>query len=310
MPPGSIRTQNRTKITSCPYTISTQGSYYLDSNLATTGDCIKITNGGSDSTLDCKGYNITGTNFNGLGINLTNTYGVTVKNCVLSYFAKGIQLKSSNNNAITGNDVTTNQQLGIYVQYSNENNLTSNIASADGQAGILLDSANGNILTGNTASWNKQSGITLMSSNNNNLTGNTVNANEYMGIDLYSSNENSFTGNTAIWTQRNGFNVINSNNNEFTSNNASSNTMMGFYVGASNGNIFEGNTIHSNKQDGINISASSTNTHIEHNNIVGSGKWDIECKDVGSTERSGNTCASNGRACSGCPGTCTVNACN
>ncbi len=139
-------------ISSCPYSISFPGYYYLDSDLNTTGnECIDFY--GSGSTLDCKGHSITGTSKRGNGISLYSASGVTVENCSVSNFNTAIMLSSSNNNNLITNTAFNNSD-GIYLSGASNNTLTGNTVSSNSYYGIHVWSSINNSLMNNNACSN------------------------------------------------------------------------------------------------------------------------------------------------------------
>ncbi|MGB3459661.1 MAG: NosD domain-containing protein, partial [Halobacteriota archaeon] len=106
---------------------------------------------------------------------------------------------TSNNNRITGNNVS-NDWCGISLDDSSNNNtITGNNVNND-WCGISLSSSSNNNITGNNVSNNVWGGISLEdSSNNNTVTGNNVCNNNRGGISLeHSSNNNTITGNVFL----------------------------------------------------------------------------------------------------------------
>ena len=107
---------------------------------------------------------------------------------------------TSNNNTITGNNVSSNN-YGIRLDNSSNNNsITGNNVSNNNYDGIrLYDSSNNNSITGNNVSNNNYGGIRLWDSSNNNIiTGNNVSNNNYDGIRLYDSSNNKIYFNNFI----------------------------------------------------------------------------------------------------------------
>ncbi len=135
---------------SAPYTISSPGYYYLNSDLNASGnDCIDITS--NNVTLDCYGHTINTTGqWNGNGIYLQSVTNVTVRHCDVANFGQGIFVESSNSNNIT------------------DNHFDSNFI------GLLLISSTGSIFTGNTANDPVGEGFQLISSTGNTFTRNTA----------------------------------------------------------------------------------------------------------------------------------------
>ncbi len=103
---------------------------------------------------------------------------------------------TSNNNTITGNNVSSNA-FGIDLSSSSNNTITGNSVSCEG-ANIRLSSSSNNTITGNNVSSNNGRGIRLYSSSNNNIiTGNNVSSNEE-GIRLDDSYNNTIKGNVFV----------------------------------------------------------------------------------------------------------------
>ncbi len=123
----------------------------------------------------------------------------TIQNNTLTNSAtnSGINLATSHNNTITGNNVSYNGDAGIASWNSNNNIITDNNATNNINYGIYFYNSNNNtfkdnILT-NTINY---AGICLSdSSNNNTITRNTIKNNGYTGIVLYISNYTTITEN-------------------------------------------------------------------------------------------------------------------
>lgn len=119
----------------------------------------------------------------------------------------GIYFHNADNGIILDNKTTENRN-GIYLYSSNNNALTNNVASSNEQTGIYLELANNNTLKKNVADSNKEKGIFLNSSNSNRLLYNSASRNEWNGILLWSSNSNTVQGNKVL---RNTYSIILSN---------------------------------------------------------------------------------------------------
>ncbi len=130
------------------------------------------------------------------GITLNNvTNGVVINNTCYSNF-RGINVRKSYNNIISGNIANNNIEDGIYLWYSNINTVSGNTANNNGDSGIMLhDNSNNNIISGNTANNNYENGIYLWICNNNTISGNTANNNTEAGINLRSSDNNKISEN-------------------------------------------------------------------------------------------------------------------
>ena len=153
-------------------------------------------------TLDCAGYNVTGSD-SGNGILLDGRTGVTVENCRVFRFQYGIYLLTSTGNTLKGNTATGNT-FGFRLFASSDNTFAKNTAK-DNENGFFLGESSGNTLTGNTARDNGGSGFFLGESFDNTLEENTADGNGRHGFDLSASSNNTLTGNTAVGNLGTGF---------------------------------------------------------------------------------------------------------
>jgi parallel beta-helix repeat protein len=161
----------------------TKSTTFIGTNTTLSSDIydnVEIT--ANDITLDCNGYSIIGSG-GGYGIYLNVKTGVTIKNCFVNSFSRGIYLIWSINNAITSNTVSNGVE-GIYLTASSSNNAITNNIALNNQVGIFLASfSNNNIIANNTAS-NNNFGIGLTSSSNNNIIANNTASNNAIGIEV------------------------------------------------------------------------------------------------------------------------------
>ena len=156
-----------------------------------------------DIIIDCDGHTISGAPSAygyayGIKQESGSIHGVTVKNCNIQGFYKGIGLLYSSQNSILNNTLIGNR-YGISLMYSTQNIIDGNTASGSA-GGILLDSGcSYNTITNNLVNYNSGVAIELLSSSNNNLIeNNTASNNNNTGISLlYDSINNNLTGNTA-----------------------------------------------------------------------------------------------------------------
>jgi parallel beta-helix repeat protein len=178
----------------------------------------------------------------------SNVYFI-IENCTVynsrSYPSAGIRLLNVNNSRLIDNNCSSNTR-GINLKYSNNNTISGNIVNDSESRGIRLDSSDNNIISGNTANNNYWDGIYIDSSNNNTISGNTANNNNISGIDLYGSNYSTVLGNTAN-NNGNGIYLLSSNYNTVSGNTANNNEN-GIYLLSSNYNTILGNTLIGNDE--------------------------------------------------------------
>lgn len=191
-------------------------TYDLTANIVNSLDidaCMNIT--ANNIILDCHSFTVD-------GLDAVNTYGVlvgrgvpiqtniTIKNCPITDWNRGIWLNNTGNDNITNTSANSNTAIGIYLftlhnatitnitannnwvgfglVSSSNNSFYNNIASNNGNGGINLelDSSN-NTFYGNIVSNNPSSGFFIDSSSNNILYNNTINNNTAEGITLLAS---------------------------------------------------------------------------------------------------------------------------
>ena len=143
---------------------------------------------------------------------LLNCNNISVENLDLSNTSGGIALWKTENSKISNNTVCNNNFVGISLyDSSNNNTITGNNVSSN-VGGIYLSSSSSNAITGNTARNNFVS-IRLNESCNNNITGNNASNNNWGGISLSSSSNNNITGNNVSNNNEEGIRISSSSNN-------------------------------------------------------------------------------------------------
>jgi parallel beta-helix repeat protein len=116
-----------------------------------------------------------------------------VTHCNLSYNKasqnyNGIVLQNSSNNTLIGNNVSTNDLVGMFLKDSCDNNiLVNNTADANNAIGILIGESRYNRLTNNTAANNENYGIWLRRSSYNTLRNNSMSNNFFFNIAMKDS---------------------------------------------------------------------------------------------------------------------------
>jgi parallel beta-helix repeat protein len=180
------------------------------------------------------------------GIGLTGRSNVTIKSVVIKGFRYGIDIDSSSDISVCGNNVTNNIKDGI-----------------------ILDGSSHNRIFGNNVTNNDEDGITLgYSSNYNDVFGNSIIGNDFDGIVVhYSSNYNSIFGSNVIDNGETGIDFYESSHNNVYENIITENWVDGIDLDYSNNNNIFGNNITENNYYGISLKFSSEN-HIYHNNFI------------------------------------------
>ena len=166
-------------------------TYTLTGNITSDGDGMVVER--DDIVVDGRGYTLLGSG-RGNGATLADRSNVTVRNMTIRNFDYGIELDSSSNSTLSGNNVAANNWIGIMLYYSSDGNVLSGNNVANNWDGIELDYSSNNVLSGNNVTANNADGIDVYSSDNNVLSGNNV-ANNYAGIVLGSSSGNTLSGN-------------------------------------------------------------------------------------------------------------------
>jgi parallel beta-helix repeat protein len=150
-PAASAETLTCTDITTLPYTISAAGNYCLNQNFSAVYASQPITINASNVVLDCNDHSITHTGSAAInGVYAANKSLVTVRNCALIGFSRGIAFFEtgaglSRNNRVSGNDVRKGRLVGIQVAGSanivENNRISENFGGSNTYTyGILLSS--------------------------------------------------------------------------------------------------------------------------------------------------------------------------
>ncbi|MFH1229428.1 MAG: right-handed parallel beta-helix repeat-containing protein [Candidatus Aenigmatarchaeota archaeon] len=122
--------------------------------------------GADNITLDCDGYNLTGS-YSNAAISLSGRTNVTVKNCVMTNFQYGIVIETSTNSSITNNTADGNT-YGIYLNSgADSNNITNNTVTNNYDTGIYFNSGSGNAVNFNKIYGNTNYELYNLGSDNN-----------------------------------------------------------------------------------------------------------------------------------------------
>jgi hypothetical protein len=179
LPATATQAAGPTPVYTCG-TISVAGSYVLEKNLSTTGNCLKIT--ANSVTIDLAGFSIVGPGSSSSGpagiVTTATVEGTTVRNGSISNFSTGVNLSSSSssiieglvvlgnfteinaNNAIVRSNIVEHNDEGISV--SGSSIVTKNLALGNhlgiGAVGTVSD----NIASGNLDNIIVNSGSTVI----------------------------------------------------------------------------------------------------------------------------------------------------
>jgi len=230
----------RTPITSAPYTISAPGSYYLTTNLTSTGHGVIIATNGV--TLDLMGFTLTGNRGSGdCGVLLngaTNApiYDVVVRNGIMRNFGNGVHAAYSKRSRFEQLIAASNVYYGVWLNGKSGqcggNTIANCTISGNASYGVYLNGysgqCNGNTIAHCTVSGNASYGVWLDGylgqCNGNTITDCTVSDNADYGVEFYGGSGQC-------------------NGNSIASCTISDNANDGIYMYYANGNRVEGNHV-------------------------------------------------------------------
>jgi len=158
--------------------------------------------------------------------------GIRIEGFTITGGRCGIDLEHSNNNSISNNNISSNDD-GIYLYYSNNNSISNNSISNNG-LGIGIWYSNKTSISNNIIISNNGDGIYLYYSNNNSISNNSISSNDDYGIFLESSNNNSISKNKICSNNLRGIILDCSNNNIIYLNNFINNTYNAYSYNSTN----------------------------------------------------------------------------
>ena len=248
-------------ISSCPYTINETGSYSLSESVDASGDCITIEPSAEGSVLNCNGHSITGSSASSsTGILLNSVSGVTVKNCQVSNFGKGVWLKHADSNQVSDNTISANWR-GLELEYSHQNTVRDNSINLN-DLGAYVDGSDHNVFSNNMHISNEGSGLKLDDSDYNTVKESTF-SNNFAGLCVAYSDNNQVKDNQMTGNENTALSVDFSTGNTVTGNTITQNDWRGVSIGMCSGNSFGDNTVTGNDPDFI--CGSETNTDLGGN---------------------------------------------
>ena len=205
---------------------------------------------------------------NGLyGIRLDYSFDNIISGNNITNNVYGIGLaSSSDNNDISGNNITANIEYGISLYYSSLDNSISGNNITNSMDGIRLNHSFDNIISGNNITNNRY-GIWLEDSYSyNSIYGNNITANNHGGITLYGSSNTTVSKNN-ITNNGYGIRLDHSFDNIISGNDITNNWAGIELESGSPYNSIYGNNITANMGDGIMLKGSIGNT-ISGNSIA------------------------------------------
>jgi len=201
-----VQVEPRTAITNAPFTISQSGSYYLVTNLTSTGNGVVIA--ASGVTLDLMGFAITGTG--GAvdnGVQISGTAGaplrdIAIRNGTLRNFSYGVRADFSQGGRLENLAVLSNLYYGIYLNgiggTCNGNAIAHCSIVGNGYSGIYLlgtsGQCDGNRISDCAIQGNLNDGISFYAPSSGECNGNIVSGCSLAGNSLYGLSVNSTGG--------------------------------------------------------------------------------------------------------------------
>ena len=267
----------RTAISSVPYTISEPGSYYLTTNLTSTGHGVVITTSGV--TLDLMGFTLSGdggsSDYGVFADGATNRVveAVVVRNGAVKNFRYGIRAEYSMGGRFEQLAVSGNTSSGVYLYGSygqcDGNTIANCTISGNGNEGVYLygfhAQCDDNTIADCTISENGSYGVFLNGQfgqcDGNTVDDCTISENGTAGVDLY-----------GYYGQCDGNTIADCTISE---NGHSGVRLYGGY-GQCDGNMVADCTIRNSETSGINLTYADGN-RVDGNHVTGQASFGIYC---------------------------------
>ena len=227
---------------------------------------------GNNLVFDCAGFNITGNKaVNSYGIRIDTVRNVTVKNCNIYKFRRGIEIDDSNDSFVYNNTATniTPGGYGFRLLSGNDNiTLVNNTASLCTYDGFEVSASPNNYhkFINNKVINNFGDGFNLRGMDFSDVINNSVNltsTGDGIQVGPFSEN-NTIHGNVVNNCGGRGI-VITSDWNNVTNNTAYNNQQAGFLINSGTNNRISRNTAYNNSQEGIVLFGGVVNTLLINN---------------------------------------------
>lgn len=159
------------------------GDLTLEENLYCDGNALVIAD--DDITIDCNGYDITGTTGRGIGIYGKDYSGITIRNCNINSFETGLYVENSENNLFEMNTFDSNGRTipnfsGIHLKKVTHSTIKDSVFTNNDYGIVLTDNSEGIIISGNEVENNCE-GIRLESNSVAEITDTNFKDNHCMG---------------------------------------------------------------------------------------------------------------------------------
>ena len=198
--------------------------------------------------LDCDDHTITGTNVPGVaGISVVGRTGITIKECHLTNFYRGISVSGSTDIKLKETTATLIDEHSFQVANSTMVKLKENTASDGGWGtGFSVWQSSYVKLKENTATGIRYGFAVAGGSHSNVLKETTATGNDrdgfVLGGNLGSTSSNILKENTASGNGSQGFRLVDADNNELKENSACGHTVDASQDASSTGNVFTNNS--------------------------------------------------------------------
>ncbi|UCE74943.1 MAG: right-handed parallel beta-helix repeat-containing protein [Methanomassiliicoccales archaeon] len=195
--------------------------------------------------VNITGFTVThsGVNWYDAGINLESVEDCRIVDNIAVENARGFLLYYSNRTTLSGNTAVDNWDYGFFIDYSNNNSITgNNVTNSD--SGIYLIYSNDNTVSRNIG-WENGNGIRISDSRNITIELNMINSSWDHGIYLYYSDENQIADNI-VSLSFDGIYLYHSTMSNITNNTFYSNYYRGLYLRDSNNITLHHNNIINN----------------------------------------------------------------
>jgi parallel beta-helix repeat protein len=249
-----------------------------------TGSVINVT----ANSVNINGFTIqnSGSTASDSGIYVVSN-GNNISCSTITNDKNGIYLYYSNNNTVSGNNVSSNNWYGIYLHHSSSNVISDNNIYSNYNDGIYLYYSSNNVISDNDI-YSNNNGINLYCSSDNAVSNNNISNND-CGISVCQLSNNNVMSDNNVYSNKNGVFLYYSGNNAISDNNAYSNYDYGIYLYYSSDNTISDNNASSNNLYGIYLYYSSNDNTIYHNNFLNNiGQVWSDSVNVWSNGKEGN----------------------